>query len=131
MSRTPLGCSVCIGAEAPQDFWTKDQNGARWVIYAKRNESGTPNNWLAASDQYLPLSPPIVATTLEALYPKIRSFADGKTVSAPTGTIFVFESVPFKKVEGLSETGPLSSSWAMAGIGIVATLLLIGTLKAK
>lgn len=141
MSRPPLGCSVCIGADEPLPrYWTKDQKNARWYIERRSNLSGT-KYWFGESYQY---APPIglEANDEAVLHSKIKAHAAAnQTLSEPVANPYGnFEKFnpPYKAVAGMTVVeGPpsppsaASSSWLPIGIGVVAIALVVGTLKAK
>lgn len=45
----PMLCNTCVGYEDDGRFWTKDQNGARWIVY---EQPATKGLWSGYSDQY-------------------------------------------------------------------------------
>lgn len=129
MARPPIGCMTCIGAEE-MPFWTKDQNGARWIA------GPYDGKWSATSDQYSNLASPaaaVMASDESQLRLEIYKYAEknvGKTLAAPTGPSYA-EGAFKPLMEGPNAPGATSDYLKTGALVAVAGLLLFATLKVK
>lgn len=118
MSRPPLGCMSCSGTVVGYDddgrFWTKDSNGARWLVYPQPAASvpglTLPPLWTAYTDQYKLgdyLTPPL---SQELLYKHIEIFANANktsVLSEPSNPYDVnYTGTPFKTIPTTPTFGP-------------------------